>query len=225
MIGAGFFLFHNRQAATPQFAETVNSQQHPVTIVLSDSTVVTLAPQSTLQYPQRFPADHRNVYLKGEAQFSVKRNENAPFKVFSENIVATVLGTVFNLKKPGDSSTVVELLKGKLQVQANESSGSTSSIILYPNEKAVYMKRAHALYKNSIEVRANITFQQNSFSEIAARLKDAFGITVINKSKKVNWRFTGTFKNATSKEVIDNICFIKNLTASVKADTIYINNR
>jgi hypothetical protein len=118
----------------------------------------------------------------------------------------------------------VELLSGKLKVQANESSGSTLSMILYPNEKVVYMKRAHTFYKNSIEVRTNIAFQQNSFSEIAARLKDAFGITVINKSSKVSWRFTGTFKNATAKEVVDNICFIKNLTASVKADTIYIHN-
>jgi transmembrane sensor len=221
LVVAGAYFLYNRNNSANQLTETANANRFPITLVLSDSTSVTLAPQSTLRYPKHFSSTRRDVYLKGDAEFFVKRNEKAPFRVFSENIVATVLGTIFNFKKGGDSSIVIELLKGKLNVQLNEGAGDVSPIILYPNEKVVYVKGAHALLKK-MEGRTNIAFQQNSFQQIAIAIKNAFGITVINKSNKTNWRFTGTFKNATAKEVIENICFVENLTADVKADTIYI---
>jgi ferric-dicitrate binding protein FerR (iron transport regulator) len=68
---------------------------------------VTLAPYSYIQYPSTFKEKVRNVYLHGNAGFTVKRDVKHPFKVHAENIVATVLGTVFNIKKSGDSAIVV----------------------------------------------------------------------------------------------------------------------
>lgn len=222
-ILGGYMLLHTLRINTNQLTETANTQNQPLVITLSDSTVVTLTPHSVLHYPLYFQQDQRNVYLQGDAQFHVRRNEHAPFKVYSENIVATVLGTIFNFKKSGDS-IVVELLKGKLNVELNDKKSSAKSMLLNPNEKAIYVKRDQAFYKATITplTTKDFHFHQNNFNEIASRIKEVFGITVINKSDKKVWNFTGEFKDATAKDVIENICVVKGLSAEGKGDTIYI---
>jgi ferric-dicitrate binding protein FerR (iron transport regulator) len=221
-IGGAYFLLHSLRSDTVRLTETVNNRDKPLTIILSDSTVVTLNPHSGLRYPLHFQLNERNVYLQGEAQFHVKRNEHAPFKVFSENIVATVLGTTFNFKKSGDSSIVVELLNGKLNVAINDNAVPEKSILLLPNEKAVYVKQDKLFYKRTIAAPVDFYFHQNDFKEIAGQIQKAFGITVINESNKKKWRFTGEFKNTTARDVIENICLVKNLHAEFKRDTIFI---
>ncbi len=221
---ATYFLFtHHSVNKISQLNQTVNSGYRALTFTLSDSTIVTLAPNSTLQYPSSFQGENRQVYLQGEAGFNVKRNENFPFKVHTKNIVTTVLGTIFNIKKPGDSAIVVELLKGKLKVEI-EDPAATSPILLNSDEKATYVFHDKHFYKNSSSAESVVSFRQNSFEEIAARLKSVYRITVINNSDKKNWRFTGEFKNTNAKEIIENICLIKNLHNTAAGDTIFINN-
>jgi transmembrane sensor len=115
----GYFLLHTTNKNSNGLLVATNDQNKNLVITLSDSTIVTLAPKSVLHYPSHFQQQERNVYLQGDAQFHVKRNAQAPFKVYSENLVATVLGTIFNFKKSGDSLTV-ELISGKLNVAIND---------------------------------------------------------------------------------------------------------
>ena len=202
-----------------------NSGNQPIIVTLNDSTVVTLSAGSKLEYPELFGGKNREVFLQGEAGFHVKRNEKFPFKVHAKNIVTTVLGTVFNIKKTGDSAIVVELLSGKLKVEIVDSTvKSPQPLFLMPNEKATYVFSDKNLYKNVQSLIFDINFKGNSFEEISARIKEIFGKTVINKSNKKNWRFTGDFKNTTAKEIIENICLIKNLKSKEAGDTIFITN-
>jgi transmembrane sensor len=225
IVTAGaIFLFTSRtENKIAQLNETVNHGNKDMIITLSDSTIVTLSPNSTLKYPTSFQGNNRQVYLIGEAGFHVKRNEHFPFKVHTANIVTTVLGTIFNIKKPGDSAVVVELLKGKVKVEI-ENTTNASPILLNPEEEATYVFHDKHFYKNSTAAEVNVSFHQNSFEEIAARMKNVFGKTIINNSNKKNWRFTGEFKNTTAKDIIENICLIKNLKNKVIGDTIFINN-
>ncbi|MEP6710896.1 MAG: FecR family protein [Ferruginibacter sp.] len=223
--GAFYLLTRPFQNKSLPLSSTVNEGNRIMTFTLSDSTVVTLAPNSMLEYPSSFTGSNRQVYLKGEAGFNVKRNEHFPFKVHTENIVTTVLGTVFNIKKPGDSAVVVELLKGKVKVEIEDTTArSAAPILLYPEEKATYVFRDKHFYKNLNPAEFNISFSHNSFEEIAARLKTVFGKTVVNNSSTKKWRFTGEFRNTTAREIIENICVIKNLNSKAVGDTIIINN-
>ena len=203
---------------------TVTSGNQVITFTLSDSTIITLAANSTLQYPSSFKGSNREVYLTGEASFNVKRNEKFPFKVHNKNIVATVLGTIFNIHRSGDSAIVVELLKGKLKVDIDDTSVSQNSILLSPDEKATYVYNDKHFYKTSRLTQYNVSFYKNSFDEIATRIKNVFNKTIINNSTKKNWRFTGEFQDATAVEIIENICLIKNLHSKVLGDTIFIHN-
>ena len=198
---------------------------------MNDGTVVTLAANSFLRYPRSFGNKDREVYLDGEAQFHVSKDVNHPFKVHAEDITATVLGTVFNIKKQqGDSIVFVELLEGKLKIEIKNIPGSpVQSLVLSPNERVVYNQHNKNLYKESwqrynepLSQKNHLVFRQNNFEEIARQIKSVFGVILINQSGKRNWRFTGEFNNTTAKEIIESICLVKGLRAQATGDTILI---
>jgi ferric-dicitrate binding protein FerR (iron transport regulator) len=228
----GAYIFRTYIISGPeQLIEKYNDSSKPIVMTLSDGTDVTLAPQSIFRYPSHFGNKDRKVYLDGEAQFHVNRDEAHPFKVYSGDVVATVLGTVFNVKKQrGDTEVLVELIKGKLQVEAVSLSGeSTQTVTLNPDERVLYKHNSHKLFKekwqsqNESPVPVNhLVFRQNNFEEISKQLKSVFGVTVINQSNKNSWRFTGEFKNSSAIAVVESICIVEHLQYEVKGDSIFI---
>lgn len=223
LSAGGYWFIHASQKQSGQLVETFNDGSLPMILTLSDSTVVSLAPHARLQYPSRFDNNDRDVYLAGNAGFNVRRNVQHPFKVHVENIVATVLGTIFNIKTSGDSAIEVDLLKGKLNVEImNAHMVPLQSLLLAPDEKAVYVRNERHLYKNELISENEVDFRQNSFEEIADKMKAVFGVAVINESNNKTWRFTGAFRNSTAKDIIENICVVKKLSFMAKGDTIFI---
>jgi len=230
LVGSYFFLKH--VAVQPEhMSEKYNESAKSIDFTLSDGTIVTLAPHGVFRYPQSFGNKDREVYLDGEAQFHVARDEAHPFKVYSGDVITTVLGTVFNIKKQHDGSVVlVELIKGKLKVNVANNPGSpTQSIILNPDERAVYERLNQKLYKekwqsqNILPLQSrNLVFRQNNFEEVARQLKAVFGIIVINQSNKKNWRFTGEFKDTSVIDIVESICIVEKLKYEVLGDTILI---
>jgi len=227
-IGGYFTLQHSLFNSSP-LTEIYNKENVPLIITLSDSTVVTLAAHSFLRYPSNFNQTERKVYLNGEAGFHVTHNAAHPFKVYEEDLVTTVLGTIFNIKKQeGDSAIVVELLKGSVKVETIDQQGLTiQSIILNPDERVVYERNNKHIYKEvwTTDIKAlqnHITFQQDNFETVAKKIKDVFGVELINQSDKKTWRFTGEFNNSTAREIIENICLIEHLHSEVNGDTILI---
>ena len=225
-----YFLLQQARPFNPPLVEKYNTGKVPMIIRLSDSTVVTLAVNSSLQYPAVFGNKDRFVYLNGEANFRVAHNATHPFKVQQGNLVATVLGTVFNVRKQqADSGIVIELLQGKLQVDAKDSSGTAmQTIMLKPNERVVYQRNGKQFYKEIIIgaglalAQKEIEFNKDDFDAIAKKIKSVFAVTLINASNKKSWHFTGKFNHITLKEVIENICVIKQVNYQVNGDTILI---
>jgi transmembrane sensor len=234
VLGLGGYVLLSHMALDPaQLTQRSNDSAKPVVITLSDGTVVTLAPGSVFRYPATFDGQERKVYLDGEAQFHVSKDAAHPFKVYQGNIVATVLGTIFNVKKQvGDSVLMVELIEGRLKVETTNGPGlPVQSIMLSPDERAMYNTRSKDLHKeiwksqsDLLKTVKSLSFRQNNFEQIASQIKADFGITLINNSHKKEWRFTGVFTNATAKEIIDNICLVEGLTNQVNGDSIIVNS-
>jgi transmembrane sensor len=223
---SGYFLFNNVKDKAQTEITTENSGPQPMTLVLSDSTKVILASGSRLTYQKPLGNTERHVSLVGEGFFQVTKDSKRPFKVFSNGLTATVLGTEFNVKSRfGDSLVMVELLEGKVKVEAKNVGGS---ILLNPNERAVYARIEGNMYKEkwkpgipSTALKVEyLVFDKNSFEEVAQKFKNVFGVTLINNSSKVNWSFTGEFNDVNAVDVIENICLLKHLAYEINGDTI-----
>jgi ferric-dicitrate binding protein FerR (iron transport regulator) len=208
-----------------------NESGKPIVFTLSDGTVVTLAPHGVFRYPADPGLTDRKAYLEGEARFQVSRDGMHPFQVYEGGIVATVLGTVFQVKEQAaDSAILVELLSGRLKVETIAATGlSAQSILLAPDERVVYRRDSRKLYKEKwqsqhegIATRVHLVFKKNNFDEIAAQMKAVFGITILNQSNKKNWSFTGNFNNAGVAEIVENICQVEGLQSETQGDTIVI---
>jgi transmembrane sensor len=231
LVLSSVVLWRQFNRSSGRLTEKTNDSGKPVVFTLSDGSVVTLAPQGILHYPADFGAGERKVILEGEAQFRVSRNEAHPIKVYEGDIVAIVLGTVFHVKEQAaDSAIQVELISGKLRVETIARPGlPAQSILLDPDERVVYRPHSQRLYKEKWQFQhapglsvGHLVFRKNNFEEIALQMKTLFGVTVVNRSNKKNWRFTGDFVNVGPAEIVENICLVEGLHSETDGDTILI---
>ena len=71
-------------------------------VTLPDGSVAWLNTNSKLTYPEKFSDKYRKVKLEGEGYFKVKKNEQAPFFVETNQMTVNVLGTSFDVKDYSD---------------------------------------------------------------------------------------------------------------------------
>jgi len=103
-------------------------------LTLSDGTKVWLDADSELEYPVAFSSDSREVKLKGEAYFSVAKDEARSFVVKVDDYSLRVYGTEFNVNAYNVREIQTVLVRGTIGIRANI---SVSERMMKPNELAV----------------------------------------------------------------------------------------
>ena len=128
----------------------INNSDQPIKLSLSDGSLITLQPQSSLSYPEAFADDRREVYLVGEARFEVAKDARRPFLVHAEELVTKVLGTAFSIRAfEKDRDITVKVYEGKVSVLAGKEKEQTTrqpfnqneGVILTPNQMAVFDRK------------------------------------------------------------------------------------
>jgi ferric-dicitrate binding protein FerR (iron transport regulator) len=94
----------SRVGASPRDYVTARGEQ--ATIQLSDSSRVTLAPESRLSIPSEFGKPARELALDGEAVFDVVHDAAHPFRVRTAHALVEDVGTRFDLRAYHEDSTV-----------------------------------------------------------------------------------------------------------------------
>ena len=102
-------------------------------LILSDGTRVMLNAESQLIFPVHFSGDIRQVKLKGEAYFKVKKNAKHPFIVETDRLLTRVLGTEFNLKAYPGAENHVTLVSGSVAIR---NKANSREVVLKPGEDA-----------------------------------------------------------------------------------------
>lgn len=101
-------------------------------VVLSDGTQVWLNSTSKIRFPFKFPGNQREVFIEGEAYFTVKQDATRPFIVHAGQADIQVLGTSFNVNAYKATQVITSLVQGKVAVQ----SGS-NKLLLNPGKEVV----------------------------------------------------------------------------------------
>ena len=122
---------------------------------MPDQSSVELFPNSRIAYANDFDSTGtRDIYLSGQAFFTVTKNPSRPFRVFANEIVTKVLGTSFLVKSFDKDSTIKVTVKtGKVSVYSQSAIEETTipnrlgGILLTPNQELVYQKEEKKFQK------------------------------------------------------------------------------
>ncbi|MET4105114.1 FecR domain-containing protein [Hymenobacter sp. UYP22] len=164
-----------------------NTTAQPHTVRLIDGTTVRVSPGGQLKYPSHFAAQHRTVYLKGEAFFEVAHDKAHPFRVYTRQIVTTVLGTSFLVQAPqNEAPVVVKVRTGRVRVQPRPSAelaATPAPLVVLPNQQAVYSPQRNALARQLVAEPVQVASQSFTFDdrpvvEVLTALEKAYGVDI-----------------------------------------------
>lgn len=159
-------------------------------IVLPDSSVVTLNANSSISYPEDLNTrSTRAVSLTGNAFFKVmKKSSHASFEVHTESLNVTVLGTQFNVNARS-RQTEVALTEGKVKLTGN--TASRQEVLLAPGEKARFDTASGNLGKSAMDKRLYAAwtegqwrFSSTSMADIASLIEAYYGIPTVFRNKR-----------------------------------------
>lgn len=113
-----------------------NNRKENQSIILPDSSIVTLSPHARIVLAADYNQENRNIELYGNAVFKVHKDTLRRFTVFSGNITTTAVGTEFDVNNTNGKNVLVKLLEGKILVR--ERNNNTKSYYLLPGKTIAY---------------------------------------------------------------------------------------
>lgn len=184
-------------------------------IPLTDGSKVTLNANSSLQVPRfGFGSDTREVFLKGEANFSIiHTHDDQRFIVHTDSAFQVeVLGTEFTVfARP--RGTKVVLNKGKVKVQYQSVNEKPQQLMMKPGD-LVSLDQKGKLHLQQVQHPENyaawknrrFVFENTSLTEINDMLQENYGLKVEIKSEALlHQTLTGSFQASTADELLQAI--------------------
>jgi transmembrane sensor len=237
VVAISGYILQKQDKGTEQFAyravtpskhliESVNTSEKTISLKLPDESIVELAPDSRIGYPNNFDSSTtRDVYLSGEAFFRVTKNPARPFRVFANEIVTKVLGTTFSVRCfEKDTVIQVAVRTGKVSVysQANQVKNSKSNsqpggIILTPNQELVYKKSEQKFQKNLLAepveiapaaaVQDNMILEEVPLEKVFSMLSKKYEINIVYDTELLKLcTVTADLRNEPFYRKLDLIC-------------------
>jgi len=179
-------------------------------LILSDGSHVILNSGSKLRYPVVFlEGKPRNVFLDGEAYFSVEKDESRRFIVETDNMTTEVYGTIFNVSSYSDeSNTSTVLVEGSVGVYGTKGKENSEPTHIVPSQRAVMKQGAISIDEVDVSkhiawTEGRLLFVDDPFETIIKELERHFDVKINSQVKKLNQkRFTGTFTNETIDQIL-----------------------
>ena len=149
---------------------------------LSDGSCIQVNAGTVLIYPKTFTGKQRTVYLAGEANFSVAKDDTKPFIVQTGPLKIQVLGTTFNIQAyPGNKNIVTTLEKGSIKVF--KENDPHQIIVMQPNQQLTYQYSDNTFTTSWVEAsdfsawgKGELKFNNQSFIEILEVLERRYNI-------------------------------------------------
>lgn len=233
------------------FKQSTLANGQTASLQFGDGSVIKLNGGSTLRYPETFAEDRREVYLEGEAFFSIARDETRPFIVHAGNTTTRVLGTSFNIRAYGeDSELQVVVAEGKVAVTqsdiftgqnltALEGASDIQADALPEQGEIVYLERdqwmtyhtaGQILEKGEGNIQEMIAwkdrilvFCNKSFGQVAEMLERWYGVDIIIEDPVLkSYILEGEHHDVSLEEVLKSIQFVMDFDYSINGNEILI---
>ena len=130
-----------------------------ISLKMSDGSIVVLNAESSIRYPTVFTGNRREVFISGEAYFSITKNAAMPFFVNHKGVSVKVLGTQFNVNSYDDEDNIsVTLLEGAVQVSQGALSQS-----LKPGQQARMDSLNGIIIDNHVDLEEVMAWKDGRF--------------------------------------------------------------
>ena len=206
-----------------------NPKGNKSTLFLSDGSKVILNAASKISFPHPFKEYHREVYLEGEAFFEVEKDENRPFRVVTQNMTTTVLGTSFNVRAyPEDLDIRVSLTTGKVTIDKLNKEANPQ--VLSPGEQLIYLKSEDTFRKTKFDLKEVVAWKDNilffrdaSEATVIKRLEYWYNvdIKVLNRSPNT-WAINAAFDKKPLESVLRTLSYTMNFDFSIEGTEVTI---
>lgn len=181
----GSYLYIKQNTYNPELIQCFVPEGDKQELVLPDGSTVNINSGSTLIYPKAFRGSTRTLYLTGEANFTVKKDEEHPFIVSTSYLKVKALGTKFNVQAYPESDKITTTLEnGAIKVKKIEDDGS--SYILSPNEQLEYNYKTGVFEKRIINaanysgwIKGELNFVNMPLKEILATIQRKYAVDFI----------------------------------------------
>ncbi len=234
LVSIGFLVWNSRETQTHSLSEVPYLQINTgkgerKTILLPDSSLVTLNSSSSLIYPEKFNGSKRHVNISGEAFFNVHRDESKPFSIRAGDIIVTVLGTSFNVFEDIEA-VMVTVESGVVKVEKDRAEGHA---ILGVNQQFTYRKQTHEGWIASTDAKKVSDWSRNILEFDNLELKEAleiiaewFNVKIECHDEEILERtLKGKYQDKSLEYILEDLNFMMDLNYQVKSDTIILTSK
>lgn len=167
-------------------------RRHSVT--LSDGTIVHLNSGSKLVFPVRFSGKFREVYLKGEGYFDVKKDPDKLFMVKTDYIDIKVMGTKFNVSAYSNEPFVSTVLaEGSITISPKSKLFKNPEFLLQPGQGCFYNTESNNSTIREVDLMDYLSwkdgilqFKDQPLIDIIQRVKRYYNIPILIEGDKLS---------------------------------------
>ena len=197
--------------------------------MLPDSSIVWLSPNAYITYPKTFLGTLREVKMKGEVFFDVKRDKKHPFVIYSGGVVTKVLGTSFRIKALDNLPTEVSVITGKVSVTIPET--KKSEVFLLTDQRAIYSQNDGILMigpeKEASIMRIwnkkTISFENTQMFDVIQSLNQAFKINIKTADQKIfKYTLNADFTDQSLPAILEMLGKSLNVTYEITQNNIVL---
>jgi len=191
-------------------------------INLPDGSEVILNAKSTLDYDKDTFDNERTLHLEGEAYFKVTKGSS--FTVITNEGTVEVLGTEFNV----DTNTnffEVQCFSGKVNVT---NSANVAHILTKGNAVRTYNTTVTNWTFNTTEetwMSGLSSFTETPLSEVLDALENQYEITIKNKERFAEERFTGRFVNNNLNVALQTVLEAMDINYSLNTNIVTLSKK
>ena len=191
-------------------------------IVLPDSSLVVLGPDSRIQYD--IADGRREVQLEGQAFFRVVHDTTRPFVVRAGSTTIRDIGTEFSVHSDAAEPVRVVVHEGAVEVIAADSATLRPGDVGMVGEGGrVQTSRGAATPDDLAWTRGRLVFRDAALAEVAPDLRRWYGVELrVTDSALARRHFTGEFAGEPVDRVLDVIALAVGARVDRRGDTAYV---
>ena len=188
-------------------------------IRLSDGSQLVLDAGSQFRYPEHFSENKREVYLNGEAYFTIVPVVNSPFVIRANQALITVIGTTFNVRAwEKNNRIIVAVESGCVNLKSRLHDGPGSEVMIGENHVGKLTGEENPSVPEFADISAYISWKERSMYFQSVPLQEV--LEQLHRWYELDFELPGEdsggaivtvlIENRPIKEIVDLIALINN---------------